>query len=126
LHPYTGLYASKQSSPPQGLIRLSEANFLLPEAPGLTPTFAMKFPRRKIPSANILANSSFEPSKSYNFFENDFKTRINFFTNPIAQSTAQRKFIEQTETIQSIGLSDFSRFKIDGSPIADYLFPFDL
>ncbi len=126
LHPYTGLYASKQLSPPQGLIRLSEANFLLPEAPGLTPTFAMKFPRSKIPSANILANTSFEPSESYNFFENDFKTRINFFTNEYNIKTIQRKFIEQTETIQSTGLSDFSRFRVDGGAVADYRFPFDL
>lgn len=61
------------------MIRLSEANYLLPEANGLTPTIAMKFPRNKIPSANMLANTSFEPSGSYHFFKNDFKTRVNFF-----------------------------------------------
>jgi hypothetical protein len=87
LHPYTGLYASKQLYPPQGLIRLSEAGFLVPETPGLTPSFALKFPRSKIPSANILANTSFEPTESYNFFEFDFKTRIKFFTNGYAIKT---------------------------------------
>ena len=60
---------------------------MVPEASGLTPTFAMKFPRNKIPSANILANTSFEPSSSYNFFENDFRTRVDFFTSAFDQKT---------------------------------------
>ena len=96
IHPYTGLFKGTSSCSKsctltktkiQGLIRLSEANFLVPEAGGLTPTLAMKFPRTKIPSANILANTSFEPSKSYNFFENDFKTRVKFFTSVNGQMT---------------------------------------
>ena len=58
---------------------------MVPEASGLTPTFAMKFPRNKIPSANILANTSFEPSNSYNFFENDFKCRVRLCENPLNQ-----------------------------------------
>lgn len=88
-HNYTGLFKGGgfQKSKLQGLIRLSEANFLVPEATGLTPTLAMKFPRNKIHSANILANTSFEPSSSYNFFEKDFKTRVDFFTNAFNQKT---------------------------------------
>ena len=39
-HPYTGLYDGGSDL---GLMRLSEGNFILPEAPGLTPAMAMKF-----------------------------------------------------------------------------------
>ena len=90
-HPYTGLFKGETfaKSKLQGLIRLSEANFLVPESRGLTPAFAIKFPRSKIPSANILANTSFEPSSSYNFFENNFRTRVDFYTGAYDQVTIQ-------------------------------------
>ena len=55
----------------------------------------MKFPRTKIPSANILANTSFEPSKSYNFFENDFKTRVKFFTSVKARRLSKRNSLRK-------------------------------
>ena len=80
-HPYTGLYKGKTN----GLIRLSEGNFApLPETNGLTPTIALKFPRTGKPSVNHLANTSFEPSTSFNFFKNDFKVRIPLFTDTCA------------------------------------------
>ena len=121
-HTYTGLYDGNS----EGLIRLSEGNFLLPEASGLTPTLAMKFLRNDMRSVNHLANTSFEPSDSFNFLKNDFKTRIDFFQNPINQQTVQRKFLELTPFVQSLGLAEFSRFNTDGSAVADFEFPFDL
>ena len=75
----------------------------------------MKFPCDKISSGNQLAIASFEPSTSFNFFANDFKTRVDFFKNILEQKTRQRKLLEETETIQSLGLADFSRFNVDGS-----------
>ena len=50
-HSYTGMYQGAD----YGLIRLSEGNFILPEAPGLTPTMAIKFLRDGKPSVNHLA-----------------------------------------------------------------------
>ena len=41
-HDYTGLF---EGGSDLGLIRMSEANFLLDEAPGLTPSIAIKFLR---------------------------------------------------------------------------------
>ena len=41
-HDYTGLF---EGGSDMGLIRMSEANFLLDEAPGLTPSIAIKFTR---------------------------------------------------------------------------------
>jgi len=77
-HSYSGLFRGDNDL---GLIRMSEGNFLLPEGEikGLTPTMALKFPRDKIRSANLLANVSFEPTDSFNFFANDFHTSIPTF-----------------------------------------------
>jgi len=78
--PYTGLYKGKTN----GLLRFSEANFApLPETRGLTPAVALKFPLTKIASVNFVANTSFEPSTSWNFFKNDFKVRIPLFTGKV-------------------------------------------
>ena len=43
---------------------------------GLTPTLAVKFLINGRESVNLLANTSFEPSDSFNFFANDFRTVI--------------------------------------------------
>jgi hypothetical protein len=85
-HDYSGLYNGGSSL---GLIRMSEGNFLLPEGemPGLTPTLALKFLRDGERSANLLANTSFEPSNSFNFFANDFHTMIDLFHDECHQET---------------------------------------
>jgi len=76
-------------------MRLSESNFDIPEAPGLTPSFAMKFLRDGISSVNLLtiANEQFTPSDNFNFFSGDFYTRLNFFKDECAKKTIQRKFL---------------------------------
>ena len=73
-HNYTGMYQGSDL----GLIRMSEGNFMLPgdEMPGLTPTLAVKFLINGRESVNLLANTSFDPSDSFNFFSNDFRTMI--------------------------------------------------
>jgi hypothetical protein len=122
-HPYTGLYKGKTN----GIIRLSEGNFApLPETNGLTPTIALKFPRTGKPSVNHLANTSFEPSTSFNFFKNDFKVRIPLFTDTCAIQTIERRFLDQNPTISSLGLSEFSRFDVNGIAVTFIVFPFDL
>ena len=65
-HPYTGLYDSQsglysEEDPLQGIIRLSEGNFLTENAIGLTPSLAIKFFRDGMRSVNPLANVSFDP-----------------------------------------------------------------
>ena len=74
-HPYTGIFASESTA----LLRMSEANFDLREAPGLTPSLALKFTRDGVRSVNLLANVSFEPTESHNFFANDFRVNIPTF-----------------------------------------------
>ena len=48
-HPYTGIYDGGSTN---GIIRLSEGNFILREAGGLTPTFAIKILRDGMESTN--------------------------------------------------------------------------
>jgi len=91
-HPYTGLYEGNK----EGLLRFSEGNFLLSETTGLTPTLALKFLRDGIPSSNILANTSFEPSSSWNFFGNHFHTTLDHFQDQCAVDSVQKKFLEQS------------------------------
>ena len=57
---------------------MSEANFDVPEITGLTPSLALKFPRNGMRSVNQLANVSFEPTNSFNFFAAPFRTNIDF------------------------------------------------
>jgi len=83
-HTYTGIYDGGATN---GIIRLSEGNNIFPESSGLTPTMALKFLIDGEPSTNILANTSFEPSNSWNFFANDFRTRVDFFENEICEET---------------------------------------
>ena len=81
-HDYTGLF---EGGSEMGLIRMSEANFgLLEEAPGLTPSIAIKFLRDGMKSVNHLANVSFGPTKSFNFFANDFRSRVPLFEDVCA------------------------------------------
>ena len=84
-----------------GLIRMSEANFVLPETSGLTPSLAIKFLRDGMESVNVLANVSFDPTSSFNFFANIFRSRINLFGDTCGQETIQKKFAEVTGTIGS-------------------------
>ena len=77
-HSYTGLYEGIDA-PTRGLIRLSEGNFILPGAIGLTPSLAIKFPRDGTRSVNHLANVSFDPVEGWNFFAHDFLSRVEMF-----------------------------------------------
>jgi len=75
-HSYTGIFDGGSD---MGLIRLSESNIMTPVASGLTPSLAIKFLRDGIRSVNHLANVSFDPTDSFNFFENNFRSRVDFF-----------------------------------------------
>ena len=113
-HPYTGLYAAGSD---KGLIRLSESNFDLPEAPGLTPSLAIKFVRDGMRSVNHLANVDFEPTNSFNFMANTFRSRVDLFSDQCAIDTIQRKFLDVASTPQSVGLAEFASHLENGSTV---------
>ena len=75
-HDYTGLFDGGSDL---GLIRMSESNFMVGWAGGLTPSLAIKFVRDGMRSVNHLANVDFEPTSSFNFFANDFRSRVDLF-----------------------------------------------
>lgn len=124
-HPYTGIYNGGST---YGIIRMSEGNFLLDEAPGLTPSLAIKIFRDGMESVNQLANVSFEPTDSFNFFANNFHSHVELFTDQCAVDTIQRKFLEVNSKIQVTGLAEFARFKASGLPVGDeqMVYPFRL
>jgi len=109
-----------------GLIRLSEANYFLPEASGLTPSLAIKFLRDGMPSVNHMGNVSFEPTQSFNFFSGPFHSRLPLHADTCAQESIQKKAAEATSMISSLGVANFSRYKTDGTEIEDYKMPFDI
>jgi len=80
-HDYTGLF---EGGSDLGLIRLSEANYFLPEASGLTPSLAIKFLRDGMESVNHMGNVSFEPTQSFNFFSGPFHSRLPLHMDPCA------------------------------------------
>lgn len=92
----------------------------------MTPTMAVKLLRDDMPSVNILANTSFEPLSSFNFFSADFHTHIPLFADECNQQTVQRKFAEQTSTIGALGTSEVSRFDSQGNEELNNNFPFKI
>ena len=130
-HPYTGLYKGNSEC----LIRMSEGNFNVPEMPGLTPTFGLKCPRTKIKSANLVANTSFEPNNAqktpagtspFDFFARNFSASIPLFSDPLDQITVQRKFAEWKPEVGATGKAEFSKYTKDGVAVSAYKFPFNL
>ena len=74
-------------------MRLSESNFLIPEAGGLAPSLAIKFLRDGMRSVNVLANVGFESTSSFNFFAANFRARVDLHENECAADTIERKFL---------------------------------
>lgn len=60
------------------MIRLSESNFAVKEASGLSPSFAIKFTRDGLESVNLFGSVGFEASDSWNFFKYDFSNHVDF------------------------------------------------
>ena len=122
-HDYTGLF---EGGSDLGLIRLSEANYFLPEASGLTPSLAIKFLRDGMESVNHMGNVSFEPTQSFNFFSGPFRSRLPIIQDTCAQETMLKKVAEAGNIVSSLGVANFARYKTDGTEIEDYKVPFEI
>jgi hypothetical protein len=89
-HSYTGLLDGGFD---EAIMRFSEADLLVPESPGLAPSFAMKVLVSDRKSVNVLTRVDFEPSDSWNFWANTFKHRVQKpFRNECKKKTIERKF----------------------------------
>jgi len=118
-HPFTGVWEGAQ----HGLIRCSSA---VEPVDYIAPGFGLKFLRDGIDSADLVALYSVNGTPGdWNFFEKDFSNHI-----PAAVGAALHavgtKFYTETAWIQSVGLSDFSKFGEDGKKIEAPVFPFKL
>ena len=70
---YTGMFATGSDSV---IMRLSETQNITKYTPGLLPSVAFKFLRDGEKSSDIVAMPSFEPTRSWNFFEPAMNTRV--------------------------------------------------
>ena len=94
-HNYTGLYNGGSST---ALMRMSESNFIFPEAGGLAPSLAIKFLIDGDRSRNLLANVGFESTSSWNFFSANFRARVDLHEDQCAADTIERKFLNALNT----------------------------
>lgn len=123
-HDYTGMFEGGYDN---ALIRLSESSFDVLEAPGLTPSFAMKFTRDGIESVNLFGATGFEPTDSFDFFKYDFSNHLEVHENSLNRETIMLKLAEAGGgRVGSTGLGEFARFKKDGTPVDPYKPPFRL
>lgn len=85
------------------------------EQNGLTPSFAMKFLRDGMESVNMFGAPGFEPSGSWNFFQNVFANHLDVHENELNRETIVLKMAEANKRIGTTGLGEFSRFFQDGT-----------
>jgi len=79
-------------------MRMSESNFIFPEAGGLAPSLAIKFLIDGDRSRNLLANVGFESTSSWNFFSANFRARVDLHEDQCAADTIERKFLNVLDT----------------------------
>lgn len=123
--PYTGVFEGASNV----LIRLSEVGFI---ADGVSdsanPSFALKFLRSGVPSANAFGMVSFEGTDTWDFFGNDFTNHLPVHSNQCALKTVVSLFAHKTEHPWQTGALNLATHKEDGTevPKADINFPFFL
>ena len=125
---YTGMYATGSDSV---IMRLSETQNLTKYSTGLLPSVAFKFLRDGKKSADIVAMPSFEPTKSWNFFEPAMNTRVEPITeesNKCVFDTLIASLQVAANSVFSCGLGHVADVNSDGTKLenADVVTPFEL
>jgi len=120
-HPYTGLFKGSDKC----FARMSLAGE--PDTKKLTtaPGMGFKCVRDGIDSGNFVAMYATDGQESWNFFENEFKNHIHQ-SSPALTATVGATFSRVTKFIGAVGLSDFSRYGVDGRKENNEVFPFQL
>lgn len=111
---FSGLYSQASDDV---IIRLSETANLHEGSTGLMPALALKFLIDGTESANLFGMPAFTGSGSWDFFKNDFGSRVDPFTDdmPIEKATILKKLIEGSKTPFATGLSVAAMHTTDGS-----------
>ena len=114
------------------LLRFSETGMLHEESKGLTPAVAIKFLRDGTISSNIVAQSSFQNSGSWNFFKEPLRTRIDSFDpeeDQIWIDTLQQKLLDNSAKPFLMSFSETFTMNNDGTdvPFEDFgMIPYEL
>lgn len=121
--PYTGVFEANAAS--EGLIRMGSATPVTTHS-GIVPGLGIKFMRSGVESANFVALVALDPlpGKSYNFFQSNFSNHIPAPSGVTA--ILAKKFTQASGCVSQVGLSDFARFTVDGTPVQNPVFPFKI
>jgi len=117
---YTGILAGAS----RGWIRLSLAQEPNQAELKTLPGMGLKFLRDGRDSANLVAMYSLSGQQSWNFFKNNFTTRIG--SGPPELVPLKLKFQEATNYVTQVGLSDWGLAGEDGLVVAQPRTPFML
>ena len=113
-HGYTGFYENVST---YNILRFSQTTNLTDRSEGLLPSVALKFMIDGLKSENLFGMPSFHETNSWNFFENDLKSRVEPFNEETDQcliQTIQKKLIEGTNRPFSTGVSTIGDRFVDG------------
>lgn len=125
---YTGLFKSAQ----YGTIRASSvgapdySKTTDPASASYVPGFAVKFFRTNAPSANVLFMNTLFSWSTWNWFANPMSTHLSSSNLDTTLTLAQKKFESVSAWPTFVGLSDFAKYREDGTVEAKPEFPFQL
>ena len=125
---YTGMYATGSENV---IMRLSETQNITYHTKGLLPSVAFKFLRDGEKSKDIVAMPSFEPTESWNFWENAMNTRVAPITeesNKCLFDTVIASLQKAANTPFACGIGHVADSNTDGTSVAkaDVVTPFEL
>lgn len=121
--PYTGVFT--KGTTVTGLVRLGSATPVT-ETSGVTPGLGIKFMRTGVESGNFVALYDLNPlpDTSYNFFQETFSNHLPAPSG--ATAVLAKKFNQVSQCATMVGMSDICNAKVDGTPSANPVFPFEI
>lgn len=122
--PFTGIFAPGETA--HGLIRLGSA-LPVTKTTGVVPGVGVKFLRTGVEAANYVALNNLGPlpDNSYNFFQLPLTTHIPA-PGALAQKILAKKFIQASQCITMVGLSDVCTYHTNGTKVDKVVFPYKL
>jgi len=119
--PYSGVFLGGSTA--MGFIRMGSATPVTTTS-GIAPGLGIKFVRSGVKSGNYVALVDLNPTKNYNFFQNNFSNHI----APPSGVTAilAKKFGQASNCVSQVGLSDICKYTTNGQMVQFPQFPFRL
>jgi len=119
---YSGIFEGSNF----GIIRMSTA-LKSSNSDAMVPALALKFLRDGVDSANMMAMISIagQPGE-WNYFANDFSNHIPWPGSSLPILALSKKFSQETDMIQAVGLSNMAQFDEAGNYVSNPSFPWKL